>query len=64
MEFLKRKKNRRAPLFAAPVTDTALAAQTGLPPVQPFYGVTERRLYEQLCCDREDNNEHDRICDP
>ena len=23
-----------------------------------------RRLYEQLCCDREDNNEHDRICDP
>ncbi|HIX30727.1 MAG TPA: LysR family transcriptional regulator [Firmicutes bacterium] len=23
-----------------------------------------RRLYEQLCCDREDNNEHDRICNP
>lgn len=48
MEFLKRKKNRREPLSAAPVTDTALAVQTGLPPVQPFSGVTERRLYEQL----------------
>ena len=46
--FLNRKKNRREPLSAAPVTDTALAVQTGLPPVQPFSGVTERRLYEQL----------------